>query len=284
MGFRVLVLVVLLSLSLFLQAQGPFESGLAPAEFPDQKNPSVAEAIRLSREGQYFASIRTLERQEAQHPNLSEVQTALALNYLLLDQRLLFKEAIAKALSLDSRSAQAYYLTGRFALEAEQDPAKAVESFQKTLEIDSTSFKAHYYLGVCFRSLNQFEKACESFRRAAQNSLYDWPFRALAEVELGLGRPDLSLIAALAGIEKNASSAENCVAAGKAYQALGKLSLAAEMFQKAADLDTTWEQPHYYLARLYGQQPEHRAKAKEHFRLFEELRQGRFPLRRKGQP
>ena len=73
----------------------------------------------------YFANLRQAEASEAAHPDDAEVATSLALNFFLLGQRTLFHAAIDKALKIDPHSAQAYYLAGRFALEAEQDPKKA---------------------------------------------------------------------------------------------------------------------------------------------------------------
>ena len=43
--------------------------------------------------------------------------------------------------------------------------------------------------------------------------------------------------------------------AGKAAQALGDISAAAAFFRKAAELDESWEAPHYFLAHLYQKMP-----------------------------
>ena len=127
------------------------------------------------------------------HPDDANIQTDLALNFFLLGQRDLFHAGIARALELDPGSAQAYYLAGRFALEAEQDPSEASRNFQKALDLTPASFKAHYFLGISLRQLVHFEAARDEFQKAAESSEYSWPFSALAEIELDLNnrRPPL---------------------------------------------------------------------------------------------
>jgi tetratricopeptide (TPR) repeat protein len=107
----------------------------------------------------YFASVRALEAREAAHPDDAAIETDLALNFFLLGQHELFHKAIARALEIDPRSAQAYYLAGRFALEAEQNPKEASRAFQMALELAPSSFKSHYYLGISLRQLTRFQAA-----------------------------------------------------------------------------------------------------------------------------
>ncbi len=218
-----------------------------------------------------FGNLRRLLSAARQAPEDTGVTTDLALNYFLLGQHQLFREAIAGVLARDPRSAQAYYLRGRFALEAEQNPKAAAGDFQKALELAPASFKSDYYLGICLRQLGQFAAARAALQKACASSTYSWPFRALAELELDLNRAVAALPPALKAVELEPRSAENCLVAGKTYQALGQAEKAIPLYQQAARLDPLWEKPHFLLGNLYLAQPTTRALAAGELQTFQQL-------------
>jgi tetratricopeptide (TPR) repeat protein len=220
----------------------------------------------------YFANVRQLEASEAAHPDDAAIETDLALNLFLLGQRDLFHAAIARALEIDPRSAQAYYLAGRFALEAAQDPSEASRNFQKALELAPSSFKTHYFLGISLRQLVHFEGARDEFQKATQSAGYSWPFSALAEIDLDLNDPQAALEPALKAIELEPQSADNAEIAGRVHRALGQDDKAIEMFQRAAKLDPLSETPHFLLGNLYAARPETKNLSGKELELFRQLR------------
>lgn len=221
----------------------------------------------------YFEKVRQLEISETAHPDDANIQTDLALNFFLLGQRDLFHAGIARALELDPGSAQAYYLAGRFALEAEQDPSEASRNFQKALDLTPASFKAHYFLGISLRQLVHFEAARDEFQKAAESSEYSWPFSALAEIELDLNNPQAALAPALKAIALEPQSAENAEIAGRVYRALGQIDKATGMYQQAARLDPLWEKPHFLLGNLYAASPATKSLSDQELELFNQLRE-----------
>ncbi len=257
---------LLFAVSLSAWAQGPEALEFGSRGFH-------AEGLRLTREGKYFLAVKLLEAAEAADPKRAEIHTTLALNYYLLDQRKLFREEIAAALGLDPSSAQAWYLAGRFALEIDADIPKAIKCLRKTLELASASFKAHYYLGICYQDLGQPDRARSEFRLAAESGSYDWPLRALSELEYTAGNMQAALEAALEALKRNRASPESNLAAARAWQALGKDDAAVAAYQEAARLDPTWDRPHYYLGALFTKRGDSAAAARE-FRVFEKLRNG----------
>lgn len=225
----------------------------------------------------YFANLRQAEVSEATHPDDAEVATELALNFFLLGQRTLFHAAIDKALKIDPHSAQAYYLAGRFALEAEQDPSEASRNFQQALEIAPSSFKSHYFLGISLRQLVHFQAARDEFEKATESAEYSWPFSALAETELDLNHSEAALKPALKAIQLERDSAENSEIAGRVYHALGQDDKAIEMYQQAAKLDPFWEQPHFLLGNLYAARPGTKDRSAQELELFRQLREQDIP-------
>ena len=220
----------------------------------------------------YFATVRALEARETLHPDDSSIETDLALNFFLLGQHELFHAAISRALEIDPRSAQAYYLAGRFALEANQNPNEASRAFQKALELAPSSFKSHYYLGICLRQLAHLQGARDEFQKAAVSATYSWPFNALAETELDLNDPQAALAPSLRAIELEPQSADNALLAGRVYQALGQTEKAIELYRQAAKLDPLWEMPHFRLGSVYAARPETQKQREEELEQFQQLR------------
>jgi len=225
----------------------------------------------------YFANVRALEAREALHPDAA-IENDLALNFFLLGQHELFHAAIAKALEIEPGSAQAYYLAGRFALEAEQNPKDASRAFQKALDLAPASFKSHYYLGISLRQLTRFQAAREEFQKAAESATYSWPFNALAETELDLNNPQAALTAALKAIEIEPQSAENVLLAGRVYQSLNQTEKAIQMYQQAATLDPLWEMPHFRLASVYAARPDTQKLREAELEQFEKLKGQETPM------
>lgn len=232
-----------------------------------------AQTGAASQDTNTFAAIRRLEAR----PPSATVETDLALQYFLLGQRELFHPAIAKALELDPRSAQAYYLAGRFALEAEQDPLGASRAFRKALELAPESYKAHYYLGICLRQLAQFDDARSELRKAGEAAAYSWPWRVLAEMELDLHHSTAALEAARKALELEPQSAENCLIAGKAYQELGQPEKAIPLFEQAARIEPLWEKPHFLLGNLYLARPATRQAGARELERFRQLESAERP-------
>ena len=199
------------------------------------------------------------------------------MNFFLLGQRELFHATIARAIELDPRSAQAYYLAGRFALEAEQDPSEASRNFQKALDLAPSSFKSHYFLGISLRQLVHFQAARDEFQKATESSGYSWPFSALAETELDLNDPQAALKPALKAIELDPQSADNAEIAGRVYRALGQDDKAIQMYQQAAKLDPLWETPHFLLGNLYAARPETKNLSEKELELFRQLKEQDAP-------
>jgi tetratricopeptide (TPR) repeat protein len=222
-----------------------------------------------------FQAIRRLEAQVAS----ASVETELALQYFLLGQRELFHAAIAKALELDPRSAQAYYLAGRFALEAEQDPQAASRAFRQALEWAPESFKAHYYLGICLRQMARHDEARRELRRAGETAAYGWPWRALAEMELDLHHYQAAREAARKALELEPQAAENALLAGKVYQALGQPEKALPLFEEAARMEPLWEKPHFLIGTLYLAKPATRQQGAHELERFRQLESIEHPAR-----
>jgi tetratricopeptide (TPR) repeat protein len=223
------------------------------------------------RSGRTFAWIRALEADSTQQSASADVHAALAVGYYLLGQRRFSREEIDRALALDARSVQANYIAGRIDMDVDRNYRAAIPHFRAVLLVAKDNFKAHYFLGVCLRSLGEQTQALEQFRAAAMAAPYDWPVAAIAQAELDRGDAKAALDYSLKACQMN-RSAENLVLAGKVMSALGRNPEAVRYFQQAAKVDPDWEMPHYLLARVYGKMPGGAPQAQNEEQKFRELR------------
>jgi tetratricopeptide (TPR) repeat protein len=238
----------------------------------------------LLQNGRYFEYVRVVERELIGSPSNARLHASLALGYYLLGQRRFCKEEIQEALSLlgESRkgdspgtehndaAGQVHYVAGRIYM-GDKAYKDAAAQLQAALLLDPQNSKIEYFLGVCLQALDQSEGARTHFEHACQAGAYSWPCRALAEMELD----DRNGVAARSSAEQavriEPTSAEAQFVAGKAAESARDTSAAVSFFRRAAELDPSWEAPHYSLARLYGNMPEKNAEAAKELAQFQEL-------------
>jgi tetratricopeptide (TPR) repeat protein len=221
-----------------------------------------------------FSRIRTLRQQLAAGADREDLHTSLAVEYLLLGQENLFQTEIASALRLNPQSAQAHYLLGRYEWEVKQDPAKAVVSFRQALDSTPDSFKSEYFLGLCYRSLGQVEEARRHLLSAASRSDYDWPWRALADLELEQGARTEAAAAIVNALRKGPQDPANHLLAAKIYRSSGDNEKAVAALRRCIELDPTLPAPHYLLSQIYSASPATRALAARELARFADLKDG----------
>jgi tetratricopeptide (TPR) repeat protein len=232
----------------------------------------------LLRNGRYFQYVRTVEQELTRSPSNAELHASLALGYFLLGQRRFCDEEIQQALTLlegapsppVAVSTQVHYLAGRLAMENTKYQS-AVNHFQAALLLNPADSKIDYFLGVCLLAINQPQSAKLHFEHACRAALYSWPCRALADIELDEGKAAAAQRDAAQAVQLEPASAEAQLVAGKAAQALGDTPAAVSLFQRAAELDPSWEVPHYFLGHLYQKMPGRAAEAAQEQTRVQEL-------------
>jgi tetratricopeptide (TPR) repeat protein len=262
------MILLLFSLLLAPQSMGD-SSSLILNNGPDEA---------LLKAGQYFKYVRAIEQELVQSPSNAALHASLALGYHLLGQRRFCDEEIQQALALvdpppvppAGTAKQVHYLAGRLAMEDTKFQL-AVSHFQTALLLDPANSKIEYFLGASLQALNQHGSAKSHFEHACQATTYSWPCRALAELELDDGNSTSAQTHAAQALKIEPTSPQAQLVAGKVAQALGNTSDALAFFQRAAELDQSWEAPHYFLAHLYQKMPGKAAEAARELALYQEL-------------
>lgn len=125
---------------------------------------SLWTGMLLLRLGKTFASIRSLEEAAHFHDN-STIETLLAVDYLLLNQRQLTVQSIQKSLALEPGNKLALYLQGRYDF-VTHNYAHAIEDFHVVLKSEPDDYRSLYYLGYSEWRLGDTGTASRDLRRS----------------------------------------------------------------------------------------------------------------------
>jgi tetratricopeptide (TPR) repeat protein len=149
----------------------------------------------------------------------------------------------------------------------------AIGQFQRVLKLDPISYKAYDNLGLCYEARGDTEMATRHYLTAIKlvekdHPDYDWPYANLANLLLETGDAQKAFDAASKAADRNPQSARNFYLGGKALCKLEKTELCVNWLERSASLDPNYAEPHYLLAKVYGQlgQPDKAKQALEKFR------------------
>jgi arylsulfatase A-like enzyme/Tfp pilus assembly protein PilF len=193
----------------------------------------VAEAMADGQHGRYGESLRKLREAEKTEPDSLSIRYLMALDYYRMKDFPRALEQFQRALQINPQFSLAAYYLGVTQLEV-GDLAGAQASFLKVLELDSTNFSAAYNLGALYTRQKRVDDAIQSFQRAVQIFPdYALAREALGELYLYLNRTD----DAVRELERAVAVAPEMRKAhfhlGRAYQALGRTADAEREFKLA---------------------------------------------------
>jgi len=269
-------------------AQGHFEraEGLL-GKIPPGAERSLWEGVLSLHSGKTFASIRSLE-EAARLDDSNTIETLLAVDYLLLNQRQLTAQTINKALALNPKDERTVYLRGRFHF-LTHNFSKAAQDFSTVLETEPNDYRTLFYLGLSEWRLSKQSHAQEHLQRSVEvvtcNQLrFALAPQTLAELQLQTGNlkgalvnSDLAVNLATQG-KGQGDNQEHLSGAlllrGKVKSALGNKREAADDWLRAVHLNPELAEGWYLLARLYQQRGETKmaAEALAHFKqIHDEL-------------
>lgn len=248
---------------------------------------SLWTGMLLLRLGKTFASIRSLEEAAHFHDN-STIETLLAVDYLLLNQRQLTVQSIQKSLALEPGNKLALYLQGRYDF-VTHNYAHAIEDFHVVLKSEPDDYRSLYYLGYSEWRLGDTGTASRDLRRSVdiiQCKQIDFILapETLAQLELQIN--DLAKALADADWAFRTASQSNdpedkiegaanvLLLRGKIHAALRRQPEAIEDWRQALKLNPALAECWYLLAHVYRQRGEVELakQALTHFQaLHEEL-------------
>ncbi len=202
-----------------------------------------------------IGAILAFRKAERQGLNTVALHISLGLAYYLIHQYFLFEQQMEKAAQLTPFDSQSFYYLGRYFESTRDNFSRALELFNKALELKPDNARALYHQGYCLQMLDRREEAAKSYEKAITLTAKDgerfgWPYQGMATLLLQKD-PHHALDFARKAVELEPGEPSNYVTLARVDEQLGRPLDAIVELENAAKLDPTNPAPHYSLARLY---------------------------------
>lgn len=241
---------------------GDFAAAQSPLEVFVKENPKSWRAqyqigyvyFRLHRLQQ---SVESLCQSLLLNNGFADSHKILAYDLNMLGRPDLAKSELARAISLDPKSAESQYELGRILYE-EGAYRPAIEHLEAARQIDKNAVRVYHNLGLAYGAVDEHGKAVENFeeglqRNAARSQPSAWPLIDYASYlnrrnEFTRARELLQQAIKMDGPWDQAFDE-----LGKACRGLGLKEEAIAALQKATATNSRKPEYHYALAQLYKQ-------------------------------
>jgi tetratricopeptide (TPR) repeat protein len=148
---------------------------------------------------------------------------------------------------------------------------KAIQAYQKVIEIDPTYIEAHNNLGIVYQEIGNVNKALEAYQKAIElNPQYEKAYNNLGILFYLKDRNEESVEAFQKAIAINPNNIESLINLGTLFKRRGQVDKAIECYQKALILNPLQGEAHYNIGLLY-EQLENLELAANHYQQFIQL-------------
>jgi predicted Zn-dependent protease len=165
------------------------------------------------------------------------------------------ESSLIHAAHLAPKDAEPHYWLGRtyymdFRLQ------EATAQFQEALKLNPDTYKAYDGLALCYENKGDVGLTVRTYMDGIaivykNHPHYDVIYADLAEFFLKYGDNQKAFTAAAEAATRNPYEPRNFFLAGKAAEQAAKYDVSIRWLTKAAEMDLTYPDPHYLLARIY---------------------------------
>jgi Flp pilus assembly protein TadD len=149
--------------------------------------------------------------------------------------------------------------------------SKAIQAYQKVIELDPTYVEAYNNMGIIYQMLGNADRAFGAYQKATEiNPRYEKGYNNLGILLLLKGRYEEALEAFEKALAVNPNNIESHINLGILYKKKGQWEKAIESYQKALAIDPLHKETHYNIALLY-EQLENLELAISHYQQFIQL-------------
>lgn len=163
--------------------------------------------------------------------------------------------SLNKAIEVEPRHQASRYALGRIFYQQNRF-SDAIRLFRELIEEDPANYRAHDNLALSYAGLGQNAEAVRHFLKALDlvhkdHPEYDTAYADAANFFLSRGENEKAFQLAAEASKRNPQSARNFFLTGKALAALEKHDLSLRWLQKATELDRSFRDASYWLAKAY---------------------------------
>jgi type IV pilus biogenesis/stability protein PilW len=136
----------------------------------------------------------------------------------------------------------------------QRDYAKAIQAYQKVIELDPGYAEAHNNLGIIYQEAGDFERALSSYQKAIEiNPKYEKALNNLGVLLYLKGRYEESIQAFQKALALNANNIESHINLGILFKKQGQVDQAIESYHRALAINPLHGEAHYNMGLLYEQ-------------------------------
>lgn len=153
----------------------------------------------------------------------------------------------------------------------QKEYSKAIQAYQKVIELDPTYVEAYNNLGIIYQMMGDVERAFGTYQKTTEiNPRYEKGYNNLGILLLLKGRYEEALEAFQKALAINPNNIESHINLGILFKKKGQWDEAIESYQKALAIDPLHSETHYNIALLY-EQLENLELAISHYQQFIQL-------------
>jgi len=155
--------------------------------------------------------------------------------------------------------------------------SKAIQAYQKVIELDPTYVEAYNNLGIIYQTTGDAKSALGAYQKATEiNPRYEKGYNNLGLLYLLEGRYEEALVVFQKATAINPNHIESHINLGILFKKKGQWENALESYQKALAIDPLHRETHYNMALLY-EQLQNLELAITHYQQFIQLSSKSYP-------
>jgi type IV pilus biogenesis/stability protein PilW len=136
----------------------------------------------------------------------------------------------------------------------QREYAKAIQAYQKVIEIDPRYAEAHNNLGIIYQEAGDFDRALSAYQKAIEiNPRYEKALNNLGVLLYLKGRYEESIQAFQKALTLNANNIESHINLGILFKKQGQVDQAIESYHRALAINPLHGEAHYNMGLLYEQ-------------------------------
>lgn len=204
---------------------------------------------------QFNAADQSLQRLLSVDPQNIEALNTQGELFYLMGKMPDAEASLIRAIAAAPSNATTHYLLGRIYYQ-QSNVSQAKEQFQAALHLDPYFYKAYDGLALCYENSGETQLAVQSYIKGIELVYKDHPdygviYADFAELMLRFNENQQAFNLAAEAAKREPNRPRNFLLSGRALAQAGEYQHSIRWLQRATQMDPTYADPHYQLARVY---------------------------------